>query len=431
MIKFFHSIYFLFFSLILNILFLNSLSAQSNFKSGKIITLTGDTIYGMIDDQNKLTNPNIIYFKENNLKETFYYKPFQIKASIIDSGDFYLSAIIDIDMNYGKSLNMSETYSKDTIIKKDTVFIRVLLQSKMSLYLYNDENNKNHFYYTNDSGSYHELTFKKVPVVIDDKRYLKNSTRYKNQLKYLMSNCPEAESKINKTEYKENDLLELFGIYNKCLPGNQISFKSLLIPKQNSFYLIVGLDLAQLVFKGKSSFGLENGIFSKSYNPSIGLGINIPFTRSRNKFSVFSELAWKQFDTRADYYNFNYYENNIHFQLSYLKLNSAFKYLYPNKAFNTYLFFGPSINYLIHLINTRHEYNHNPNLLSNYSREKDDAIDLNEIKLGIGLFGGVGIKIRRISFEIRYERYKNFRNSGSLLSYLETSSLLIKYNLEK
>ena len=69
MIKFFHSIYFLFFSLILNILFLNSLSAQSNFKSGKIITLTGDTIYGMIDDQNKLFANSILIDMEAKVIE--------------------------------------------------------------------------------------------------------------------------------------------------------------------------------------------------------------------------------------------------------------------------------------------------------------------------------------------------------------------------
>ena len=416
---------------ILFIILINTVHGQTNFKRGKVITLKGDTLYGMIDDQNKLKNPNVISFKENDNNLVYNFTPSEIKASIIDSGDFYLSAIIEIDMTYGKSINMKESYSKDSLLKKDTVFIRVLLQSKMSLYLFNDKNAKNHFYYSTVTDSYHELTFKKVPVVIDNKTYLKNSSRYKNQLKYLMQDCQEAISKIKNTEYKENSLVELFRIYNNCISGNHIIYESLLIPNQNNYYLVVGLNRDQLVFKGFSSLGLENSNFSKSYNPLIGFGVNIPFKRGRAKYSMFSELAWKKFDTRADYYSFIYYENNIHLQFSYLKLSSAFKYQFQNFSNKPYLFAGPTLNYLIHFINTRHEYNHNPNLSPNYSREKDDIVNIPELKFGIGLFGGVGIRFKKLSLEMRYETYSNFEKLVELITYTETFSFLIKYNLNK
>ncbi len=416
---------------LLFIFLINTSLGQTNYKTGKIISLNGDTLYGFIDDQNKLTNPGVVTFKENNKDIAYHFKPSDIIASIIDSGDFYLSAIIEIDMNYGQNINMKESHSKDSLLKKDTVFIRVLLQSKMSLFLYNDENNKNHYYYSDSINIYNELTFKKVPVDIDGKIYLKENTRYKNQLNYLMQDCQEAISKIKSTEYKENSLVELFRIYNNCISGNHIIYESLLIPNQNNYYLLVGLNRDQLVFKGFSSLGLENSNFSKSYNPLIGFGINIPFKRGRAKYSMFSELAWKKFDTRADYYSFIYYENNIHLQFSYLKLSSAFKYQFQNFSNKPYLFAGPILNYLIHFINTRHEYNHNPNLSPNYSREKDDIVNIPELKFGIGLFGGVGIRFKKLSLEMRYEKYSNFEKFVELITYTETFSFLIKYNLNK
>ena len=410
-------------------IFINTAFGQVNFKKGKIITASGDTINGMIEDQNRLRSPFRISFKADNLEKASYFKPSEIKAAILDSGDYYVSSVIEIDMDYVKSIKLKESYSNDNVKIVDTVFLRVIIQGKLSLYLFTDDNFKDHFYSTTKTNSYLELIYKRLPVDRNGIVYLKEVSLYKSQLTSLMSDCPDALNKISRTEYNEKALFVLFRIFNNCLPGNFISYESRSIPSKSSIYLFTGLDITKLYFIGSGTYYIENGNFSNSFRPALGIGINIPAIRGQKKYSALLELAWKQYDTRLNYFFFEYYEYNIHLQMNYLKLNTAFKYSHPGKI-APYINFGPSMALLLHSINTRHVFNHTPNLLPNYSREQDKKAYDNPRKLSFGLFGGIGIKYKKFSFETRYEKYTGFTRNGGL-SHTYSFYFLVMYQLRK
>ena len=408
---------------------MNTALGQVNFKKGKIITASGDTINGMIEDQNRLRSPFRISFKADNLEKASYFKPSEIKAAILDSGDYYVSSVIEIDMDYVKSIKLKESYSNDNVKIVDTVFLRVIIQGKLSLYLFTDDNFKDHFYSTTKTNSYFELIYKRLPVDINGIVYLKEVSLYKSQLTSLMSDCPDALNKISRTEYNEKALFALFRKFNNCLPGNFISYESRYIPSKSSIYLFTGLDITKLYFIGSGTYYIENGNFSNSFRPALGIGINIPAIRGQKKYSALLELAWKQYDTRLNYFFFEYYEYNIHLQMNYLKLNTAFKYSHPGKI-APYINFGPSMALLLHSINTRHVFNHDPNLLPNYSREQDKKAYDNPLKLSYGLFGGIGINYKKFSFETRYEKYTGFTTNGGS-SHTNSFYFLVSYQLRK
>ena len=407
---------------------MNSTFGQANFKKGKIITLTEDTIYGTIDDQNKLRSPRTISFKADNLEKASYFKPSEIKAAILDSGDYYVSAIIEIDMDYVKSTKLKESYSNDSVKIVDTVFLRVIIQSKLSLYLFTDNNFKDHFYFTTNTNNYRELIYKKFPVDINGIVYLKENSLYKKQLNSLMSDCSDALTRISRTDFNEKALFNLFRIYNTCLPENLIRFESHSIPSQNSFYLFAGLDITKLNFTGSDIYYNENEKFSNSFQPAIGVGVYIPTIRGQKKYSAILELAWKQYDSRSNSYLFNYYEVDIHFKMNYLKFNTAFKYSHPGKI-APYINLGPSMSLLLSSINTIHVFNHDPNLLPNYSREQFKKAYDSPLKLSFGIFGGIGINYKKFSFETRYEKYTGF-TSNAASSNTNSIYLLVIYNLK-
>ena len=70
-----------------------------NFHNAKVVTLSGDTLQGMVNDKNWLKNPDLISFKSGNQKAVQKFKPTDINSVIIDSGDYYLSA--EEAKNYG------------------------------------------------------------------------------------------------------------------------------------------------------------------------------------------------------------------------------------------------------------------------------------------------------------------------------------------
>ena len=284
---------------------MNTALGQVNFKKGKIITASGDTINGMIEDQNRLRSPFRISFKADNLEKASYFKPSEIKAAILDSGDYYVSSVIEIDMDYVKSTKLKESYSNDNVKKVDTVFMRVIIQGNLSLCLFTDDNFKDHFYFTTNTNSYLELIYKRLPVDRNGIVFLKEVSLYKRQLTSLMSDCPDALNKINRTEYNEKALFALFRKFNKCLPGNFISYESHSIPSKSSIYLFTGLDITKLYFIGSGTYYIENGNFSNSFRPALGIGINIPAIRGQKKYSALLELAWKQYDTRLNNFLLN------------------------------------------------------------------------------------------------------------------------------
>ena len=114
--------------------------------------------------------------------------------------------------------------------------------------------------------------------------------------------------------------------------------------------------------------------------------------------------------------------------MNYLKLNTAFKYSHPGKI-APYINFGPSMSFLLHSINTQHVFNHDPNLLPNYSREQEKKAYDNPLKLSFEIFGGIGIKYKKFSFETRYEKYTGFTSNGAS-SNINSIYFLVMFRLK-
>ena len=71
-------------------------NAQRNFKSGYIITLTGDTIKGYIDSRGDIKNYKRCVFKENEENSSAEYSPEEIRAYRFIDGKFFISKLLKI-----------------------------------------------------------------------------------------------------------------------------------------------------------------------------------------------------------------------------------------------------------------------------------------------------------------------------------------------
>jgi len=163
-------------------------SAQSNYKPAHLVNMQGDTLSGLINDLEWSRNPTSIGFKENPQSKERFYTPAEIKAAMIDSGDYYISAFLHVDRNYVTKNDITKVYSTDET-KVDTLFLRLLTKGHLSLYLFRDENEKNHFYLVAEKNGFQELISKKVAIKKDGKDYVISNNGFRTQLFFAMHDC--------------------------------------------------------------------------------------------------------------------------------------------------------------------------------------------------------------------------------------------------
>lgn len=114
---------FLIFSIL--IILIKPAFSQSNYISGSIIDLNGDTIPGFIDFKNWSVNPDRIKFKENPEEKAKVYTPLHIQEFLVQ-GAHFTSAIVDIELSI---MNESRLMDDNALhFKKDTVFLLALIE---------------------------------------------------------------------------------------------------------------------------------------------------------------------------------------------------------------------------------------------------------------------------------------------------------------
>jgi hypothetical protein len=200
----------------------SSLSAQ-NYQPGSVITLAGETLSGEISYKNWKKTPKKILFRKDNSSAGVFYDVNDISSFSV-SGDLYKRGVVEItersdDINQA---NIGDRFSS----RIDTVFLLSVVSGPKSLYYYTD--NVDHFYITNDDGSYKWLTFKKFKVidqktVVDqsnisnDENYVSTNKEYINQLRVYFTNCYVVSDKL---KYEVGELRKAFLAYYDCTGRN-------------------------------------------------------------------------------------------------------------------------------------------------------------------------------------------------------------------
>lgn len=122
--------------LILSILYFNA-AAQSNFKSGYIVTNAGDSIKGYIDYREWNRNPKSIDFKVSNESSVTQYTPSSIKQFSVIGFEHYNSFKGKITMGMVELSNLSIGIDSSYVI--DTIFLKTLAKGNhLTLYSYTD-----------------------------------------------------------------------------------------------------------------------------------------------------------------------------------------------------------------------------------------------------------------------------------------------------
>lgn len=163
--------------------------AQKNFIEGFVLYDVGDTLKGFIDYQEWVKNPNTIDFKESENAQVRNYGLLQIYGfGVADT--YYQGARVKIETSPVRT-NFLSTES-DFKFEDRFVFLKAVVLGGKSLYLYKDENAKDHFYIETENG-FELLRYK---IHKEGLLMVKNNT-FHGQLDWYLGDCANISSNIS------------------------------------------------------------------------------------------------------------------------------------------------------------------------------------------------------------------------------------------
>jgi hypothetical protein len=276
----------------------SGLLAQNKFEEGYVVTKSNDTIAGFIEYLSWSGSPKKITFRNSRSNQITTYSPVEINSFYIKSSDeYYRGLIANIDYSPHEISKMRDYESDADFFREyrpvlDTVFLKTLIQGKVSLFYYKDFNNKSHFFVEKESMGIKELEYQQY-MVQGKVKYLKG---YQELLKDYTKECSSLVSRINNINYFRSQLLSLISNYNSCTGSGNVYVKGKSKHKF-SIYLnpIIGISISHISPSIQSSnypqFSTIN--FNFSSKPTFGLAFDIFFPSKRKEWALSTQLLYQ------------------------------------------------------------------------------------------------------------------------------------------
>ncbi len=391
--------------------------AQKNYTKGYVVTTQNDTIRGFIDDKDWSKNPDVIRFKKDIADSQFTkYSPAQLRSFYIEpTNDYYISYLGKIDYSPFKIQQLVEVTDDSDFLQKDhtitdTAFLNVLSEGTISLYFYKDREQKEHFFFQKGKGLPQELVFQKyIKEMENGQKFIREVRTYRGQLREAMTDCEKVQKVIPKATYTKQSLTQLVNLYNTCSSQHATYQKT---PEKTKFAIgaVVGISKTSFLHSTTST-SFE---YTDSYNPVLGVSFNFILPRNHNSWSVYTDIFWKAFQTKAAKTPQNTFERNL--KVNATKANVMVRYSLPKEGLQPFINAGASASFLI---------NAQGNILTNSDQDYKEFD-----KMMFGLQGGAGATLKKHTLELRYERTRSVFNGPLTGTFEHNLYVLFSYRLK-
>lgn len=300
------------------------ITTGQGYKTGYIITLDNDTVYGQIQD---------VVEREKALKCNFRtdgqeveYSPGEIKAYRFSEGNLYESHTVTIKED------------------ENILFLLCLVKGRASLYYFIDTDFEDYYFAQKGEPMLREI------YVVDESFEEWDYEKSKNSigtLTIMFNDCPDPKRKLTAASFHPNRIEDLFIDYNLCYGEGSVSKAK----KRKELKLIkgveVGYSLSRLAFKSPYNFKTDDGFRSNWMNFGAAVGLDFPEMR----FSLLSGVYYGKYNWEATQFDlrkaisFNYTEYAFNF--SYIKVPLAVKFIITRRKINPYIKAGGFMDFWI------------------------------------------------------------------------------------
>jgi hypothetical protein len=248
-------------------------NAQKNFSAGYIVTLTNDTISGLIDYKEWNVSPTRILFKSSDngaiAKE---YTVNDLSFFDIRGNEAYRRSVVKISLH---PVKLTDIGGRDTSWKIDTVFLKLIHSSKLVSLLSYTDRLKERFYIL-EYGAHQPTELIMREYYKEDGLSLTSESTYKIQLKNLLyakgRYTAEAGKRIEEAAYDEDDIKSIVLLINGESKAEQAEEKK---ARRAYWFVGAGLQRDKMTFKGDHSMATNPNISQSPWQPRISAGLDL------------------------------------------------------------------------------------------------------------------------------------------------------------
>jgi hypothetical protein len=283
---------------LMSVIPLNNLYAQIDFEAGYFIDRNGARVNCLIRNLEWKYNPPEFKYKATSDGETLTGTLETIQEFGIFSARIkYVKASIKVDQSSGDMAYLSASRTPD--FKIETIFLKVLVEGKASLYEYSF-GNELRFYYSLDTKLFEPLIYKKF---YSGGHVLENDS-YKQQLYNALSCSGISQGKFENIQYRKKDLENIFIQYNKCVQSSLLLYTP--TKKKDWLHFSVRPGLSYQSFKVNNSVNVNKSTsFSSQVGFRLGLEMEFVLPYNKNKWRILFEPTLRNYKADDNEVNLN------------------------------------------------------------------------------------------------------------------------------
>lgn len=364
------------------LIFSTSLFGQIKYLKGYFIDDNNTRSECFIKSVDSMNNPNEFDYKMPLEDKSKKGSISTIKEFGIDGVVRYVRATLKIDRSPWKLESLSK--DKDPEWSEETLFLKVLIEGKASLYHFK-EGSLDRFFYSVDNLPISQLVYKQYQVN-------QSQTAYNNKFRQqLASDVSISDSKMNQLSsltYSKNALVKYFEKYNRA-SGESI-FHYGVAKKKNLFHLKLtpGMSASSLVFQNRVSSSTQFDFGTKIF-PRLGAEFEFVLPWYMKSWSVVFEPTFQYFSANSSKENSS---SNVNYSSVEIPFGLRHYHFLKNdmKLFIDGLFFYNS-----------------PILLKSDLFLSNAYLPTYKIQPSLNFAIGAGFQYKRFSLETRYNTNRN------------------------
>ncbi|GAB2848106.1 porin family protein [Hymenobacter ruber] len=409
--------------------------AQSDFRTGYILPLKGDTVRGLADYRGGVRSAELCRFRPTAGAEVVSYTAAQLRGYGFASGRHYRTQL----------LAAIDSVQYQATPPPRLVFMEVLASGPLNLYQMRSHTGVDRFFVASATPDASRPITELIPRRNPGSDYLTRAYLraglYRGVLTGLMADCPAVQIAVASVPFTASALTGIVQRYNACRTpaGAPAPMRSMARSGERvRLGVVAGMETSRLSVTGASF--LEKGNFV-STRPVVGLGLTVPFASISEKLSLRAEmLVENQRYSDAFIGGINYgpstYEQ-VRLNLTYLRVPLLLRYTYPTGKVRPFAQAGVSYAQRLRFDTAVQLGRANSAGTVEYDTAKplEDAAG-SLMSYEIGLAGSLGALLpaiagRTLALELRAESSSGLINASGIKSSQQRYFALLSYGLTK
>lgn len=262
--------------------------AQIAYEEGYFINNSDQQIDCLIKNRDWKNNPTRFDYKLTEEGETKTVTLKEAKEFGITNTLKYVRKKVEIDRS--SSITNSLTYDPNPVFKEEELFLRVLVEGKANLYLY-EAGNLQRYFYDIEGQNTKQLIHKAYRV--SSTEVAENNT-FRDQV-WNDLKCPAVKANtVLNLKYTKNALVKLFERYNECSGEDYVNYQKK--QKRDFFHLTItpGISSSSLSIKNRRTEN-RNTDFGNKMTFRIGAEAEFVMPFNKNKWAVVLEPNYQYY----------------------------------------------------------------------------------------------------------------------------------------